>query len=183
MLLAGTNVSDESEYYIITVDSKAYTPNRYPIQIASIQSVNTSEILNRKAKLLEEMDKYIKDNKKELFVLSIVDIINMDSILLVRGNLSSSVEKAFDSKLQDNQMFLKGKTSRKKEIYPPIAKAINELPENEGYSEEDDDSSDYSSTSTKASSDNETFNIIVSYAYLSKNIGLNALLCLVLLLI
>ena len=50
MLLAGTNVSDESEYYIITVDSKAYTPNRYPIQIASIQSVNTSEILNRKAK-------------------------------------------------------------------------------------------------------------------------------------
>ena len=183
MLLAGTNVSDESEYYIITVDSKAYTPNRYPIQIASIQSVNTSEILNRKAKLLEEMDKYIKDNKKELFVLSIVDIINMDSILLVRGNLSSSVEKAFDSKLQDNQMFLKGKTSRKKEIYPPIAKAINELPENEGYFEEDDDSSDYSSTSTKASSDNETFNIIVSYAYLSKNIGLNALLCLVLLLI
>ena len=56
MLLAGTNVSDESEYYIITVDSKAYTPNRYPIQIASIQSVNTSEILNRKAKLLEEME-------------------------------------------------------------------------------------------------------------------------------
>ena len=33
MLIAGTNVSDYSEYDIITVDSKAYTVNGYPIKL------------------------------------------------------------------------------------------------------------------------------------------------------
>ena len=64
MLIAGTNVSDYSEYDIITVDSKAYTVNGYPIQIANVNSANISEITERKTKLLEEIDKYIKDNNK-----------------------------------------------------------------------------------------------------------------------
>ena len=175
MLLAGTNVSDYSENDIITIDSKAYTVNGYPIQIASIQCVNTTQILNRKAKLLEEMDKYNKDKKKELFVLSIVDIINMDSILLVKGNLSTSVEKAFNS----NQLSLKGKTPRKKEIYPPIAKAINELPEFEGNpSSEGSESPGNSSTS-----DNEIFDRYNANSDLSKNIRFNILLVLTLLFI
>ena len=87
MLLAGTNASDYSEYDIITIDSKAYIVNKYPIQIASIHSVKTNEILDRKDKLFEEIDKYITNNKKELFVLIIVDIINMDSqvVKILRG--------------------------------------------------------------------------------------------------
>ena len=69
MLLAGTNTSDYSEYEIITIDSKAYTVNGYPIEIAKIKSVNTTEILVRKKKLLEEIDKYIINKKRNYLYL------------------------------------------------------------------------------------------------------------------
>ena len=129
MLIAGTNVSDYSEYDIINVDSKSYTVNGYPIQIAIINSANISEIMERKIKLLGEIDKYIKENNKQLFVLNIIDIINLDSTILVKGNLSNVIETAFNVQLKDSEAFLKGITSRKKEVYPPISKVINELPE------------------------------------------------------
>jgi len=172
MLLAGTDASDYSEYDIITTDSKAYTINGYPIEIATIKSVNTTEILVRKKKLLEEIDKYIINKKKELFIFTIVDIINIDTYLFARGNLSSSVEKAFGIKLEDNQFFLEGKNSRKNDIYPPIAKAIKELPEYDGIP-----------SSGSSSSNNETFDRYDQKANLSKNIKLNYLLVLALLLL
>lgn len=175
MLLAGTDFSDFSEYYIITFDSKAYVVNGYPIQIASVQTANVSEILERKTKLLEEIDKYNKDNNKELFVLTIVDIINMDSTLLVRGNLSSSVETAFNGTLEDSQLFVKGKVARKKDIYPPIANAINKLSPGSYISED---------SAKSSSSNNETFERFEqnSDTYISNYIGLNILLILTLLL-
>ena len=129
MLLAGTDVSDLSESEIINFDSKAYNVNGYMIQIAFVNSADVSELLIRKQKLLEEINKFIEKNNVKLFVLTIVDIIEMDSTILVSGSLSKVVETAFNVEIQDNEAFLKGITSRKKEVYPKIANVINELPE------------------------------------------------------
>ena len=184
MLIAGTNVSDYSEYDIITVDSKAYTVNGYPIQIANVNSANISEITERKTKLLEEIDKYIKDNNKELFVLNIVDIINMDSTIFVKGNLSNVVETAFNVTLKDNEAFLEGITSRKKEVYPPISKVINELPENKdnpSYSSSSSSSSSNNSSNSNNSIDDENFIDVRTNS--SKEIKLKYLIYLVLLLL
>ena len=57
MLLVRKNASDYSEYDIIIIDSKVYTINKYPIQIQCIYSVKNSEILLRKEKIFEEIDK------------------------------------------------------------------------------------------------------------------------------
>ena len=128
LLMAGTDISDLSEYDIINLDSKAYKVNGYMIQIAFINSVNISEILKRKEKLLEEIDKFIEKKKLHLFAFVIVDIINIDSTLLIRGSLSKVIETAFNVEIQDNEVFLKGISSRKKQVYPNIAKVINKLP-------------------------------------------------------
>ena len=53
----------------------------------------------------------------------------MDSTILVSGSLSKYVGTAFNVEILDNEAFLKGVTSRKKEVYPKIANVINELPE------------------------------------------------------
>ena len=127
MLFAGTETSDMTEYDIITIDSKAYVVNGYPIQIANINTVNYTEILSRKQKIIEAIDDYIIKNKKDLFVLSLKHIIDMDSIILVRGELSYVVEEAFGVELKDNEAFLKGITSRKSQIYPAIENAIDDL--------------------------------------------------------
>ena len=136
MLLKGTDVSDLSEKDIITFDSKSYTVNGYKIEIAFVNIVDVSEILIRKEKLLKEINKFIEEKKIQLFVLTIVDIIDMDSTILVSGSITNVVEKAFNVKILDNEAFLKGISSRKKQVYPYISNVINELPEyisNNGY--------------------------------------------------
>ena len=129
MLLKGTDVSDLSEKDIITFDSKSYTVNGYRIEIAFVNIVDVSEILIRKERLLEEINKFIYENKVQLFVLTIVDIIDMDSTILVSGSITNVVEKAFNVKIVDNEAFLKGISSRKKQVYPYISNVISQLPE------------------------------------------------------
>ena len=129
MLLKGTDVSDLSEKDIITFDSKSYTVNGYRIEIAFVNIVDVSEILIRKERLLEEINKFIDENKIQLFVLTIVDIIDMDSTILVSGSITKVVEKAFNVKIEDNEAFLKGISSRKKQVYPYISNVISQLPE------------------------------------------------------
>ena len=46
MLMAGTDISDLSEYDIINIDSKAYIINGYLVQIAFVNSINANEVLS-----------------------------------------------------------------------------------------------------------------------------------------
>ena len=129
MLEAGTDVSDLSESEIINLDSKAYKVNGYMIQIAFVNSMNVDELLYRKKELLNEIDDFISKKHLQLFVLVMVNIIDLDSTILVNGTLANVVKSAFNVNLTNNQAFLPGISSRKKEVYPNIAKIINQLPE------------------------------------------------------
>ena len=132
MLIRGTDVSDLTEKEIINLDSKSYTVNGYKIQIAVLNSHDINSILEkRKQKLLIEMVKFIKENKKQLFALVIIDIFKLKSTALVSGEYINVFEKAFNVTVVDNQASLGGITSRKKEIYPPIAEQFELLPKYE----------------------------------------------------
>ena len=135
LLKRGTDVSDLTEEKIINLDSKSYKVNGYDIQIAFLNMIEVDSFLkDRKEKLLVEINKFVKDNKKQLFTLVIVDIINLDSTVLAEGKYIDVLEKAFNVTVVDNQVFLKGITSRKKEVYPKIAEEFEILPE---YEDED----------------------------------------------
>ena len=71
---------------------------------------------------LEQIDYILKE--LALFVLAITDILNSNSEILVLGEKSSVVEKAFDKKLENNRAFLEGVVSRKKQLLPNIDKNI-----------------------------------------------------------
>lgn len=133
MLEAGTDISDMTENQIINLDSKSYQVNGYKIQIAFLNSLDATEVLYRKEKLLEEINKFIDKKHIHLFVLTIVNIIDLDSTVLVSGSLSKVVESAFHCELKDNEAFLKGISSRKKEVYPYIANEIKKLKEFNSY--------------------------------------------------
>mgnify|MGYP002265221867 CR=1 FL=1 len=66
----------------------------------------------------------LKEKELALFVLAITDILNSNSEILVLGEKSSVVEKAFDKKLENNRAFLEGVVSRKKQLLPNIDKNI-----------------------------------------------------------
>ena len=125
MLLAGTNVSSMSESEVLNMDSKQYNVNNYLIQLSWLNAVDIKAVTNRKSKFVEEMQKQINNQNIDLFVLCILDIMNMDSTAIVSGDLSKAVEEAFNVKVEDNEVFLKGVSVRKKDLYPPIATVIN----------------------------------------------------------
>ena len=133
LLKAGADISDLDEYQIINYDLKLYNVNGYMINIACINSFNPIEVLERKEKLLKEINKLIDSKKLDLFLLVIVNIDELNSNAIVSGRLTKVFETAFDVEINENEAFLKGITSRKKEVYPRIAKILNDLPKNNIY--------------------------------------------------
>ena len=95
-----------------------------------LNSVDIEAFLKeRKKEILNEINKFIEKNKKQLFAFVIVDIFELDSTVVASGEYINTIEKAFDVKLIDNQAFLNGITSRKKEVYPKLAEIFSSLPE------------------------------------------------------
>ncbi|HDJ4568566.1 TPA: manganese-dependent inorganic pyrophosphatase, partial [Staphylococcus aureus] len=80
--------------------------------------------LNRKEDLEKEMLAVSAQEKYDLFVLVVTDIINSDSKILVVGAEKDKVGEAFNVQLEDDMAFLSGVVSRKKQIVPQITEAL-----------------------------------------------------------
>ncbi len=95
--------------------SKSFTMGDYVTRIAQVNAVDLDEVLNRKEDLeKEEMLAVSAQEKYDLFVFVVTDIINSDSKILVVGAEKDKVGKAFNIKLEDDMAFLSGVVSRKK---------------------------------------------------------------------
>ena len=83
-----------------------------------------NEVLARQAKLEAEMTKQNAKGGFDLFILVITDILASDSAILVIGSDQDKVEKAFETKLTNNQAILPGVVSRKKQVVPQLTAAF-----------------------------------------------------------
>lgn len=122
MLKAGTALSDYSEKDLINLDAKEFMLGDIKAVVAQVNTVDIDEVLKRKDKLSEEINKEISNRGLGIFAFLITDILNSNSEALVLGDRCDIFEKAFDKKLEDNLVFLPGVISRKKQIIPPMTK-------------------------------------------------------------
>ncbi|RIN09370.1 DHHA2 domain-containing protein, partial [Staphylococcus warneri] len=81
-------------------------------------------VLDRKEELEKSMLESSAEEKYDLFVLVVTDIINSDSKILVVGAEKDKVGEAFNVKLEDDMAFLTGVVSRKKQVVPQITEAL-----------------------------------------------------------
>lgn len=70
------------------------------------------------------MKNLISQQKLNFFMFVITNILTNDSTAIVAGNGNDIIEKAFNTKVENNEVLLKGVVSRKKQIIPPLTKAI-----------------------------------------------------------
>ena len=126
MLKAGTALGDKSEAELLNMDMKIFEIDGIKIGVAQVNTVNEAEVLERKEKLLSEIDNIISKEGLKFFMLAITNILTNDSAALVSGDGNSIIEKAFGEKIDSNLVTLKGVVSRKKQIIPPLTKAIQE---------------------------------------------------------
>ena len=124
MLKAGTDLDDFSEEELINLDAKKFEENGVKCVIAQVNTVSIEDVLKRKEKLEEAINNEIEKDNLNLFVFAITDILNSNSQIIALGNRTDIIEKSY--KLEDNMAFLKGVVSRKKQVIPPLTKAIQE---------------------------------------------------------
>ncbi|WP_112181035.1 manganese-dependent inorganic pyrophosphatase [Paraliobacillus zengyii] len=124
MLKAGADLSQKSTAELITLDAKEFEMGSYKVEVAQVNTVDITEVLVKQQELEAVITNTINSKKLDLFVFVITDILNNDSVILSLGKMATSVEKAFDVRLENNQALLKGVVSRKKQIVPQLTETL-----------------------------------------------------------
>ena len=122
MLKAGTNLDKYTEAELINLDAKKVEKENATYVIAQVNTVCIPDVLKRKAKLEEEINKVIEEKGLDLFVFVITDIVNSNSEAIVLGNRTDAISK--DYELNDHVAVMPGVVSRKKQVLPLIEKNI-----------------------------------------------------------
>lgn len=116
MLEAGADLSDKSINDLITMDAKEFEMNGSKVEIAQVNAVDTTKVIELQGELEQAINATITDKKLDLFLFVITDILNNDSEVIALGQAKNNVETAFNVKLENNRALLKGVVSRKKQI-------------------------------------------------------------------
>ena len=85
------------------------------VQVAQVNTASIEDVLKEQA-----IEKFITENNIDLFMFVITDIINSNSEAIVLGKRTDIAEKAFNQKIENNRILLKGVVSRKKQIFPVL---------------------------------------------------------------
>lgn len=124
MLKAGTDLSEFTPEELIEIDSKTTSSNGVNIKVSQVNTASINDVLKDQEKIEAVMQKSIEENNIGVFVLLITDIINSDSEAIILGDKREIAEKAFNQKIENNRMFLKGVVSRKKQVFPPLLENV-----------------------------------------------------------
>lgn len=122
MLKAGTNLDKYTEAELINLDAKKVEKEDVKYVIAQVNTVSIPDVLKRKEKLEEEINKAIEEKGLSLFVFVITDIVNSNSEAIVLGERTDAISKGYE--LKDNVAVMPGVVSRKKQVLPLVEKNI-----------------------------------------------------------
>jgi len=106
---------------IINADFKTFEVGNNSFGIGQVEVVDLSEAKQRKAELIEELNKMKQKDNLLFVILMVTDILNEGSELLLSDGYESI---SFDGEVNDNSIYIKGMMSRKKDLVPQIMESI-----------------------------------------------------------
>ena len=125
LLKAGTDLSDYTVKERLNIDAKTAEFNGFKATVAQITTADINESLKELDMYRDGINAEINENGLDLFMLLVTDIINSDSQVIALGNKQNVVEEAYNVKLENDNAFLKGVVSRKKQVIPVITEVFN----------------------------------------------------------
>lgn len=125
MFKAGTSISGKSVKEIFFQDFKEFFIGRKKIGIGQVMTMDLEGIKNIRHELLSLMENMQDDKGYDLVMLMLTDIIKEGSEVLFTSNNREVIAQAFNIRPNKNSFYLPGVVSRKKQVIPPIAVAIN----------------------------------------------------------
>ena len=117
--VAGTPIRD-----LVMRDYKNFDMHGTKVGVGQLEVVDGSVFDDIKDELMADIKKVKEENNLHTVALLLTDIIKEGSEVLVASDDISVFEKAFNSKLKDNKVWLDGCLSRKKQIIPFLEPAF-----------------------------------------------------------
>ncbi|ANU16156.1 manganese-dependent inorganic pyrophosphatase [Planococcus maritimus] len=125
MLKAGADLSNKTLEDLISLDSKEFEAGEHRFEVAQVNAIDVSEVLDRQAELEVLINNTVVAKDLDLFAFVVTDILNNNSEAIVLGRRSDIIESAFQSTVENNRVILPGVVSRKKQIVPVITEALS----------------------------------------------------------
>ncbi len=124
MFRAGSALKGETPEELLTKDFKEYEFSRGKVGIAQITTIDIKNVDEIQDLILESMAKFCSTGNYGLVMLLVTDIMNQGSEVFFCGRLKDVVGKAFGLEPKGHSVYLPGIVSRKKQIVPAIATAL-----------------------------------------------------------
>ena len=118
MFIVKSDVLNDTKEALVKRDFKEFNMGGKKVGIGQLEVVDLSVFDDMKEELFDAMQKVKDENQRDTVILLLTDIMQEGSQLLVLSDDSTKVEKAFDIKLENNQVWLAKVMSRKKQIIP-----------------------------------------------------------------
>lgn len=126
MFKAGSNLKSKSPEEIFYQDFKKFTIGDMNIGVGQINSLNADELMDIKEKLSTYLSKAYKEHGLNIIYFMFTNIISESTeVIFVGNNADSIIEEAFNTKIENDSITLKGVVSRKKQFIPALIETIN----------------------------------------------------------
>jgi manganese-dependent inorganic pyrophosphatase len=122
MFIVKSNVLNATPRELVLRDFKDFNMGGNKIGVGQLEVVDLSVFDNMKEDLFAAMKELKEEGTRHSVLLLLTDIMQEGSQLLVLSDDVNKIENAFDVTLEDNQVWLKGVMSRKKQIIPFLEK-------------------------------------------------------------
>lgn len=118
MFIAKSAVDGASARNLNTRDYKEFDMNGTKVGVGQMEMVDISVLEDRKEELFADMRAMKAEGGLHTILILLTDIMKEGSQLLCVSDDASKVEAAFQTKLENNQAWLDGVLSRKKQVIP-----------------------------------------------------------------
>ena len=111
---------------LIAQDYKVFEMGAKKVGIAAWETTLPDSVLSQKGKIIKLLKEKKVKEKLDHIVFMLVDIIAKNSVLFIIGDDERAIlKKVFSGKISEDEMFLPGVVSRKKQIVPPLTEALS----------------------------------------------------------
>ncbi len=126
---ASATLSKKTIEEVVLTDFKEFMIEGYSVAISQINIVDSDTIFDIKDELIKYLNSLCENRAYDIGLVMITDIKDKGSYIVVAGPQSHIFEYAFEGKKEiiNDLLFIEGVLSRKKQIIPNIASAINKF--------------------------------------------------------
>lgn len=124
MFRAGSKIRENTAEELFYQDFKRFSAGKLVIGVGQITSMDMDELQQVKIPLKALMKKKIDDDKFNLLLFMLTDIAREGTLLLCIGESGELISRTFGVKPENQEVYLPGVVSRKKQIIPPLLNSI-----------------------------------------------------------